>query len=98
MKKLRNRRGETLIESLAAVLLVTIVMVGLCTAVASAARVNAKVRDTDVSFQYADGETPTTVNITVTENNATKDTFQANSYTAKNGYHYYQYQKQGAGS
>lgn len=89
MKKLRNQRGETFIESLAAVLVVTIILVGLTTAIVSAARVNAKVRDTDVSFQYAD-RSYGTIQVTVKQNNAPKDSFPAAEYTAENGYHYYQ--------
>lgn len=93
MKKLRDHRGETMIESLAAVLLVTIIMIGLTTAIASAARVNAKVRDTDVSFQYADAPSKT-INVTVKESNVQIDTFSSDEYTATNGYHYYEYHQE----
>ena len=56
MKKLQNRRGETLIETLTALLIATLVCLFLATAIVTGSRVNAKVRETDVSFQYvADG-------------------------------------------
>lgn len=97
MKKLQQQRGETFIESLAAVLLVTIILVGLTTAIASAARVNAKVRDADTSFQYTDS-TSAPIEVIVKKGDSTwTETFQADGYTTKNGYHYYAYQQQEAG-
>ena len=47
MKKLLSSRGETLIESLCAVLIVTLVMLFLSTAIATAARVNHQVRQSN---------------------------------------------------
>lgn len=51
MKKLHCARGETLIESLCAILLVALVMLFLSTAIATAARINLQVRDTDITFR-----------------------------------------------
>lgn len=53
MGKLTSRRGETLVESLCAILVITIVFVFLCGAIVSAARSNKQVRDyAGISFEY----------------------------------------------
>ncbi|MDY3781210.1 MAG: hypothetical protein SOZ90_03395 [Candidatus Faecousia sp.] len=90
MKKLLSSRGETLIESLCAVLIVTLVMLFLSTAIATAARVNHRVRTTDVSFQTGGTATPDrTVTVTV---GGTTYTGKATTYDTTNGYRYYRYQ------
>ena len=48
MRKLRTQTGETLVETLAAILVVALVFLFLATAIITASRVNAGVRDTDV--------------------------------------------------
>ena len=52
MKKLRDKRGETLIESLVSVLIAALAFAFLATAAVSAEKINAKTRNTDVSFRY----------------------------------------------
>lgn len=49
MRKLRSRRGETLVETLVSLLIVVLVMAFLATSIVAATRVNAKVRDADVA-------------------------------------------------
>lgn len=56
MKKLKNSRGETLIETLAALLIAVLAFGALTTAVLTAGKINARVRSTDVSFQYSGSE------------------------------------------
>lgn len=68
MKKLHCARGETLIESLCAILLVALVMLFLSTAIATAARINLQVRDTDITFR-TDGATATEVPIKICDKN-----------------------------
>ena len=53
MNRLKDNRGETLIESLVSLLILTMTFAFLAVASTRAARLNAKVRDTDVSFRYA---------------------------------------------
>ena len=53
MNRLKDNRGETLIESLVSLLILTMTFAVLAVASTTAARLNAKVRDTDVSFRYA---------------------------------------------
>ena len=68
MKKLHCARGETLIESLCAILLVALVMLFLSTAIATAARINLQVRDTDITFR-TDGATETKAPIKICDEN-----------------------------
>ena len=63
MKKLRENRAETLIESLVSVLIAVMAFMILATAITTAGKINAKTRNTDVMFQYQDdeaGQTATT--------------------------------------
>ena len=53
MNRLKDNRGETLIESLVSLRILTMTFAFLAVASTTAARLNAKVRDTDVSFRYA---------------------------------------------
>ena len=53
MNRLKDNRGETLIESLVSLLILTMTFAFLAVASTTAARLNAKVRYTDVSFRYA---------------------------------------------
>ena len=53
MNRLKDNRGETLIESLVSLLILTMTFAFLAVASTTAARLNAQVRDTDVSFRYA---------------------------------------------
>ena len=57
MNRLKDNRGETLIESLVSLLILTMTFAFLTVASTTAARLNAKVRDTDVSFRYAEEST-----------------------------------------
>ena len=54
MKKLRNCRGETLVESLAAILIIAVVFVFLSSAIVSAARSNEQLRRSDQDFHYSE--------------------------------------------
>ena len=54
MKKMGSCRGETLVESLCAILVITVVFLFLCGAVVSAARSNAQIEGADQSFRYED--------------------------------------------
>lgn len=51
-KKLCSPRGETLVESLCAILVITLVFVFLCGAIVSAARANKQIRDSNQSFTF----------------------------------------------
>ena len=102
MKKLQNRCGETLIETLTALLIATLVCLFLATAIVTGSRVNAKVRETDVSFQYAaDGAAGNNLTLTVTGNGGTpvSETITVQEFTTpsetagEKQYRYYTYKK-----
>lgn len=81
MKKLQSQSGETLVESLCAILVITLVFVFLCGAIISAARSNKQVADSNQSFTYTyQDEKGTRPNITVSDGINT-ETYPVHSYT-----------------
>lgn len=90
-KKLRSQRGDTLMETLAALLLVVLTMAFLATSLVTAARINAGVQQTNTALKYdaADGETKT-LTITRENNSVTKS---VTVYETGGGYLYYDYTK-----
>lgn len=91
MKKRRSKAGETLVETLASVLIAALAFALLSTAAVTAARINASARE-DVSFHY-NAERKETV--TVMAEGAGSGTSQKTGseevtlYTTGNGYQYY---------
>ena len=91
MKKLTNNRGETLIESLVALLVVTMTFAFLATAASTAARLNAKVRDTDISFRYDPADSASaTLNVESTALAGKKSGSQGVTLYTYNDYLYYE--------
>ena len=89
MKKLRMSRGETLIETLAALLIAVLVLLFLASAIVGAARLNAAIQKTDVSFHYTDAVLqPDPVELEISDG-FTTETVTADEYVDPNGYHYY---------
>lgn len=86
-KKLRSQRGDTLTETLAALLLVVLTMAFLATSLVTAARINAGVRQADTALKYdaAEGEKKP-LTITRENNSVTKS---VKVYETKGGYRYY---------
>ena len=89
-KKLRSQRGDTLTETLAALLLVVLTMAFLATSLVTAACINAGVRQTDTALKYdaAEGEKKP-LTITRENNSVTKS---VKVYETKGGYRYYTYE------
>lgn len=84
-----------------AILVVVLVMLFLFTAVSTASKVNAKVRETDVALTYKNAAKGETKALTIKDkNSATKIIHvQVDEYTSENGYTYYRESKeQGAGT
>lgn len=81
MKKLKSQSGETLVESLCAILVITLVFVFLCGAIISAARSNKQVADSNQSFTYTyqDGK-GSQFHITVSDGTST-ETYPVHGYT-----------------
>ena len=95
MNKLHSSRGETLIESLCAILLVALVMLFLSTAIATAARVNLQIRNTDITFHTENAESKE-ITVLVLENGTEKPEYsgKATLYTTETAnYRYYRYSR-----
>ncbi len=89
-KKLRSQRGDTLTETLAALLLVVLTMAFLATSLVTAARINAGIRQTDTALKYDDDEgEKKTLTITRENNSVTKS---VTVYETEGGYRYYTYE------
>ena len=92
-KKLRSQRGDTLTETLVALLLVVLTMAFLATSLVTAARINAGVRQTNTALKYDNStERLGTLTITSGKSNSTahKD---VTVYEAEGGYRYYVHKK-----
>lgn len=102
MNKLRNNRGETLVESLVSILIAVLAFGILATSVVTAEKINAKTRNTDVMFRYATAPTEPTdpknpPTVTLTGKNGKSGSGTVLLYKS-NGYYYYSHDKAGAGS
>ena len=93
-KKLRSQRGDTLVETLAALLIVVLTMAFLATSIVTAARINAGVRETDTSLHY-DGNAPVQGTLTITRQGGTGTGSAVRKsvsvYETEGGYRYYVY-------
>lgn len=100
MNKLRNNRGETLIESLVSILIAVLAFGILATSVVTAEKINAKTRNTNVMFQYVTEPTDPSPTVTLTgEEASVKKTGSGTVLLYEsNGYYYYSHDKAGAGS
>lgn len=85
VKKLRSRRGETLVETLAAILIAALAFSFLATAAVTATRINTRTRSTDISFHYAGTKREGRV---ILEEGTTSVTGSIDLYQ-DNGYDYY---------
>lgn len=97
MNKLRDNRGETLIESLVSVLIAVLAFAVLATSVVTAEKINAQTRNTDVMFRYATEPTEPTdptdpPRVTLSGEGSKRGTGDVTLYES-NGYYYYNYKK-----
>lgn len=102
MNKLRDNRGETLIESLASILIAVLAFAVLATSVVTAEKINArtrKERKENEMFSYTDA-TPSGGTVTLTgsgkHGTGKHGTGNVTLYESK-GYYYYTYNKAGVG-
>ena len=92
MNKLRDNRGETLIESLVSVLIAVLAFAVLATSVVTAEKINAKTRQERKEkgmFSYTNESTDKKVTLTGTGRTVTGT---VSLYESK-GYYYYNYKK-----
>lgn len=85
--KLGNNSGETLVESLISLLVVSLTIAFLSVAASTASKLNVRIRNTDLSFRY-NKETEKTVSITVSGTGGRSATEEITVYES-NGYLYY---------
>ena len=93
-KKLRSQRGDTLVETLAALLIVVLTMAFLATSIVAAARINAGVRETDTSLHYDGSAAPVQGTLTITRRGTGTGSTVNKSvsvYETAGGYRYYVY-------
>ena len=87
MRKLQGKGGETLVETLVAILIVALVMLFFSTAIVAASRLNRAVRDADVSFVYEDDAPAAAKTLTVSGSGGSS-AISVTEHT-NNGFHYY---------
>ena len=100
MSKLRDNRGETLIESLVSVLIAVLAFAVLATSVVTAEKINARTRQERKEkgmFSYTNAAPlPPDKKVTLTGNSGKRGTGKVSLYES-NGYYYYNYKKPGVG-
>ncbi len=96
MKKLRTKiaakSGETLIETLAAIIIAVLVLLFLSTSIITATRINKTVEEADTSFNYPVESTDTaqSIDIVITDKNKLEvGSTKAYQYTDDTGYYKY---------
>lgn len=89
--RLTNTNGETLVETLVATLIMALVMLMLCTAIVSAAKINASAKDTATSFNQGAAESAqdVAVNVTIVHADKPPSPVQGVAGKTQNGYVYY---------
>lgn len=94
MKKLKDNSGETLVESLVSIVVVLLTFLFMTAAVIAAAKINSRVKEADVDFNYdgvlqADGF----VNVWLDKNQPLESrqgwSLDVDKYVTDNGYIYY---------
>lgn len=91
-RKLASDRGETLVETLVSTLIIAAVMLMLCTAIVSAAKVNATIQNDETVFTTEDREGIEGFSITINQDGSLNlvPATSYNAYKTKNGYVYYE--------
>ena len=88
MKKLKNQKGETLVETLVSLLIIVLVFVFLTGSAVAAAKINAKILDTDVSFRYSDAQSDGNAQLRLSGRSGQTGSTSVEVYQ-ENGYRYY---------
>ncbi len=89
MKKLKSAKGESLTETLVALLISSLALMILAGAIVTAARINTRLRNEDVAFKKA--QTPSSGSVTVTMDGGTPVNVPVKIYETNNHYVYYEY-------
>lgn len=94
MKQKRSIAGETMVESLLGMMIVALVFVFLVNAIATVARINDSVKNTDVSFDVSSAEKVSglDVSVSVDGNPVDVDVYELHAQTGETRYYYYERQ------
>ena len=89
----RARSGESIAETLVAVLIMALVFLMLTTAVMAAARINAALKNPDVAYTAADPAAPIDDSYGLTIRVGVQEAVDAHAklYQSENGYYYYEF-------
>lgn len=90
MKRLCSKSGETLVETLIAMLIISLVFIFLASSIVSAAKVNSSIKNEDTAF-VRDGQLSVTDRLLV--DGSEVDQKYVQFYETENGYYYYEYKK-----
>lgn len=91
IQKLKSNSGETLVETLFALLVVVLAMTMLAGSIVSAARVNKGAEDLDTAFQLSKAQAVSDVEVTINHQAGAKSVIPVNGYQTndQNKYCYY---------
>lgn len=96
ISRLKKNTGETIAEALVAVLIMELVFVFLANAVVTSAGINAKARNTDVSFEVNGSSVAGSYSAVIKHNETQVNSTAVNLYytgnDADSGYYYYEVQ------
>ena len=91
--RLKKNKGETIAEALVAVLIMELVFVFLANAVITSAGINARARNTDVSFEVGGTAVPGSYSAVITQNGSALPGTSAavDLYKTDSDYYYYEF-------
>lgn len=90
--RLQSSEGETIVETLVTMIILSLAVLMLTGAVVTAARVNAKADNTDTAFTVSGETTPESGTVTVTDGSGATGaaTWNVQVYKTENDYIYYE--------
>lgn len=99
MNKIKNKSGETLVEVLAAILIITFTFMLLTNSMTSAAEVTKKAKSMNPGFHYSDSPIEkTTVTIKFSDTDITETSTDIELYQSETGEYYYKVPGKGSES
>ena len=88
-RKLLDKGGETLVESLVGLIIVVLAIGVLCGSIVTAAKINDRVKKMDTNF-IAAIDTGNDASVTVKHEDGSSDQVTVKSHETGNGYYYYE--------
>ena len=95
-KKLKSTSGETLVETLFAMLVIVLAVMVIAGGVVTAARINKKAKDLDTTFQMSNVVTVTDEakpEVTITHGSGARDKVSIDAWQTNDNNKYYYYSK-----